>query len=124
LPLALQTFGETQSATEEHGFEHFPDWLHLYGEQSVVSPPTPVIVWLPSQVAPETQLLVVVSHSLPGRQSAAVAHAVLQTPPAHSNAPHDDTGGSLQPPAPLQTPAACAPPSTQLAAPHTTTAPT
>ena len=54
LPVVSQTDGATQSATEVHCVRHVPLLSHRYGVQSCVLLSAPVVVWSPSQVAPET----------------------------------------------------------------------
>ena len=79
----LQTAGLTQSRTLSHDVWH-PAGVHVYGEQSVVSPLAPVIVWLPSQVTPATHVPLVPSHRSPVAQSPSLAHWFLQDVPAQT----------------------------------------
>ena len=57
---------------------------HRYGVQSCVVPSTFLAVWSPSQVAPETHLLVEASHVLPGAQSVSFVQVALHTAPLHA----------------------------------------
>jgi len=82
-PAESQTDGATQSLTLAHPSLHMPVLSHLYGVQSCVVPFAPVVVWSPSQVAPETHLLVATSQMLPAAHSASVVQVVL-----HAVAPH------------------------------------
>jgi hypothetical protein len=69
----------------------------LYGLQSVwVTPSAAVTVCCPSHVAPAVQWALVWSHTLPGAQSAFVAHEVLHAPFTQAKAPHIDGAGILQ----------------------------
>jgi hypothetical protein len=97
----LQTAGETQSKTVWHDVWH-PAAVHVYGEQSVVCPLAPVIVWLPSQVTPATHLPVEVSHLSPGAQSVSLAHWSLHDVPPHAYGAHCFVTGAGQFPWPSQ----------------------
>jgi hypothetical protein len=76
----LQIAGETQSTTLLHEVWQ-PAGVHVYGEQSVVCPFAPVIVWLPSQVTPATHLPVDVSHLSPDAQSVSAEQVSAQVVP-------------------------------------------
>jgi hypothetical protein len=56
----------------------------VYGEQSVVCPFPPVIVWLPSHVTPATHLPVDVSHLSPDAHSLSAEQVSAQVVPVQT----------------------------------------